>query len=300
MTEEMAAAANGARIVKPHRQADYKSKRNQHTRKTMFVTTIQLWARSRLPTVAKERRDREILSILIGQFVRPATKYLKPASCWSADWHKLDITELQSFCYTHRNRPRKSLSCSSYPQFNREEALTQTSLTKRARPYTKGGPMNCVSFPTIKRSCAGRLLFAVTVVTSALAINISDGSAMGIVPTATSVLRHDGEGAITPIVVRRGAVARRTTVVGPRGGVASRTVVRRGAVVRPGVVRPGAWVRPTWYRWAPGGAIAAGAALGFVTAATAVAWAGAPPAPGYCWYYTDASRQQGFWDACPR
>ncbi|WP_172980368.1 hypothetical protein [Tardiphaga sp. P9-11] len=25
MTEEMAAAANGARIVKPHRQADYKS-----------------------------------------------------------------------------------------------------------------------------------------------------------------------------------------------------------------------------------------------------------------------------------
>ncbi|CAN0467753.1 unnamed protein product, partial [Phaeothamnion confervicola] len=34
-------------------------------------------------------------------------------------------------------------------------------------------------------------------------------------------------------VVRGGAV-RRTTVVGPRGGVASRTVVRRGAVVRPG------------------------------------------------------------------
>jgi len=68
--------------------------------------------------------------------------------------------------------------------------------------------------------------------------------------------------------VRRGGAVRRTTVVGPRGNVA-------------------------------GGAIAAGAALGFVTAATAVAWAGAAPAPGMCWYYTDASRTQGFWDACP-
>ena len=42
-----------------------------------------------------------------------------------------------------------------------------------------------------------------------------------------------------------------------------------------------------------------GAAIGFVAAGTAVAWAGAPPAPGYCWYYTDPSRTQGFWDACP-
>jgi hypothetical protein len=58
-------------------------------------------------------------------------------------------------------------------------------------------------------------------------------------------------------------------------------------------------VRPSRYWWRPGGAVAAGAALGFVTAATAVAWAGSPPAPGYCWYYTDASQQQGFWDACP-
>lgn len=161
--------------------------------------------------------------------------------------------------------------------------------------------MNYVSLASTKKSRAGRLLLTVTVVTFALAINISDGSAIGVVPTSTSMLRYDSESVIVPIVVvRRGAAARRTTVVGPRGGVASRTVVRRGAVVRPGVVRPGAWVRPTWYRWAPGGAIAAGAALGFVTAATAVAWAGAPPAPGYCWYYTDASRQQGFWDVCPR
>jgi hypothetical protein len=104
---------------------------------------------------------------------------------------------------------------------------------------------------------------------------------------------------VTEVVVRRGGGAvRRTTVVGPRGGVASRTVVRRGAVVRPGVVA-GGWVRPSRYYWRPGGAIAAGAAIGFVAAATAAAWAGAPPAPGYCWYYTDPSRTQGFWDVCP-
>jgi len=95
----------------------------------------------------------------------------------------------------------------------------------------------------------------------------------------------------------RGGAARRTTVVGPRGGVASRTVVHRGAVARPGV-RAGRWVRPANYYWRPGGAIAAGAAIGVVTAATAAAWAGAPPAPGSCWYYTDPSRTQGFWDVC--
>jgi hypothetical protein len=106
--------------------------------------------------------------------------------------------------------------------------------------------------------------------------------------------------------VRGGGAVRRTTVVGPRGGVASRTtaVRRGGAVVRPGVaragvVRPGGWVRPARYTWRPGGAIAAGAAIGFVAATTAVAWAGSPPAPGYCWYYTDPSQTQGFWDVCP-
>lgn len=104
----------------------------------------------------------------------------------------------------------------------------------------------------------------------------------------------------------RGGAARRTTVVGPRGGVASRTtVVRGGAVARGGaVVRPGyagggvRWARPAHYGWPRGGAIAAGAAIGFVSAATAVAWAGAAPAPGMCWYYTDPSRTQGFWDYC--
>jgi len=38
--------------------------------------------------------------------------------------------------------------------------------------------------------------------------------------------------------------------------------------------------------------------LASATAATAAAWAGAAPAPGMCWYYTDPSRTQGFWDYC--
>ena len=104
---------------------------------------------------------------------------------------------------------------------------------------------------------------------------------------------------VVDVVVRRGGAARRTTVVGPRGGVASRTVVRGGAGVRPGYAGGGVrWARPGRYYWPRGGAIAAGAAIGFVTAATAAAWAGAAPAPGMCWYYTDPSRTQGFWDYC--
>jgi hypothetical protein len=70
---------------------------------------------------------------------------------------------------------------------------------------------------------------------------------------------------------------------------------------RPGVAHPshpvsGRWRRPA-YGWRPGGAIAAGAAIGFLGAA-AVTWATAPY-PGLCWYYTDQTRRNGFWDDCP-
>jgi len=91
-------------------------------------------------------------------------------------------------------------------------------------------------------------------------------------------------------------VVRRGVYVGPRGGV-----YRYGgaAVVRPGY-RYGGWARPGWYHWGPGGAIAAGAAIGFIAAAGAAAYATAPaPAPGMCWYYTDPYRRAGFWDYCP-
>jgi hypothetical protein len=110
------------------------------------------------------------------------------------------------------------------------------------------------------------------------------------------------------VVVHRGA-----TAVGPRGGVyhrggtyhgypgAYRGGVYRGGAYRGGVYRGGyygGWARPGWYRWPAGGAIAAGAALGVLAAGAAVAYAGQPPAPGLCWYYTDPSYRAGFWDAC--
>jgi len=155
---------------------------------------------------------------------------------------------------------------------------------------------------SLKTSCRAASAFVVGL--AGLAIMVSPASALVTGPQSAVQQQIKQDSPVTEVYVRRGGAVRRTTVVGPRGGVASRTVVRGGAVARPGAVRPGygggvRWARPGWYRWPAGGAIAAGAALGFVTAATAVAWAGAAPAPGMCWYYTDPSRTQGFWDACP-
>jgi hypothetical protein len=111
------------------------------------------------------------------------------------------------------------------------------------------------------------------------------GAAVG--PRGGAVV-HRGGAYVGP---RGGAVAHRgTAVVGPRGNVAV-----RGRTV----VRGGGWARPGNYWWRPGGAVVAGAAIGFVAAATAASWAGAAPGPNMCWYYTDPSRTQGFWDACP-
>jgi len=117
-------------------------------------------------------------------------------------------------------------------------------------------------------------------------------------------------------VISKAFVAHRgVTAVGPRGGVYHRggTAVGgyRGGAYRGGVYRGGAyrgagvyrggyggWARPSWYRWGAGGAIAAGAAIGVLATGAAVAYAGQPPAPGLCWYYTDPNYRQGFWDAC--
>jgi len=109
-----------------------------------------------------------------------------------------------------------------------------------------------------------------------------------------------GEGMISKAYIAHRGVTR----VGPRGGVYHRggTVggYRGGYGYRGGVYRGGygGWARPGWYRWGPGGAIAAGAAIGVLAAGAAVAYAGSAPAPGLCWYYTDPSYRQGFWDAC--
>jgi hypothetical protein len=127
------------------------------------------------------------------------------------------------------------------------------------------------------------LLLSLTLEPAGAAYARRGGAAVG--PRGGAVV-HRGGAYVGP----RGGVAHRgTAVVGPRGNVAvhSRTVVRGGG-----------WARPANYYWRPGGAIVAGAAIGFVTAATAAAWAGAPPASGMCWYYTDPSQRAGFWDVC--
>lgn len=72
-----------------------------------------------------------------------------------------------------------------------------------------------------------------------------------------------------------------------------------GAPVARRTVVTGAGYRPVHPWWRPGGAIAAGAAVGFVAATTAAAWAGPPPGPAYCWFYIDPTRTKGFWDLCP-
>ena len=139
-----------------------------------------------------------------------------------------------------------------------------------------------------------------------IAASTSPSSALS--PMGGAALASQGK-ATTGDVVEIRAVARRGGVaVGPRGNAVayrSRTVVRGPAVRGAAVVRPGyrgggvRWARPAAYGWPRGGAIAAGAAIGVVTAATAAAWAGAAPAPGMCWYYTDPYRRAGFWDYCP-
>ena len=63
--------------------------------------------------------------------------------------------------------------------------------------------------------------------------------------------------------------------------------------------RWGGWARPG-YRWGPGGAIAAGAALGFVGRRGQRPPGLAPPRVRACAGITPTqARTQGFWDACP-
>jgi hypothetical protein len=108
----------------------------------------------------------------------------------------------------------------------------------------------------------------------------------------------------------RGGVTSRTTVVGPRGGVARTTVVgprggvavRRGAVVRgPVVVGRPAFVRAyrPWYRRPHFGTVLGGIALGSILTVAAVGVAPAyAPAPDTCWYWADPGMTTGYWDYC--
>lgn len=58
--------------------------------------------------------------------------------------------------------------------------------------------------------------------------------------------------------------------------------------------------RPVNPWWSPGGAIRARVAIAVVAAKSAPAWGQPAPGEGYCWYFTDAGRSEGFWDVCPR
>lgn len=128
---------------------------------------------------------------------------------------------------------------------------------------------------------------------AAASLLAAPAQAAPLAPTPALQAQASGGPDVTEVAV----VVRRGVAVGPRGGTYR---YRSTTVVRPGVVRPGVrWVRPA-YGWGPGGAIAAGAALGFIAAAGAAAYASSPaPAPGMCWYYTDPYRRAGFWDYCP-
>ena len=134
------------------------------------------------------------------------------------------------------------------------------------------------------------LLVAVSAAAGLLAAAPAQAAPLAPTGAINAQVNENSDVSEVAVVVRRGVA------VGPRGGVYR---YRGAAVVRPGY--PAArWARPGWYRWGPGGAIAAGAAIGFVAAAGAAAYATAPaPAPGMCWYYTDPYRRAGFWDYCP-
>lgn len=115
------------------------------------------------------------------------------------------------------------------------------------------------------------------------------------ITTAAAVLMMVAAPALAPTSAeaRRAVVGcgvRGCAAVGNRGvAVVPRAPVRRGVVV----------VNPRRY-WPSGGAIAAGAAVGFIAGAAATSVAGTPPRSGMCWYYTDSTKKTGFWDVCPR
>lgn len=104
--------------------------------------------------------------------------------------------------------------------------------------------------------------------------------------------------AISDFSAQRGQGNRRPSAGRPGRPPGAHRPGRPGVRPRPPIAhRP--WARPRRYSWRPGGAIAAGAALGFIAAANAARWGGRPPRPDLCWYYTNRARTRGFWDICP-
>jgi hypothetical protein len=107
---------------------------------------------------------------------------------------------------------------------------------------------------------------------------------------ADAYYRHGAAGCGPRGCAAAGCGPRGCAAVGHRNGYGGAVVRRPAGVV---VVNPHRY-------WRPGGAIAAGAAIGFVAGAAAVSVAGHPPQAGQCWYYTSPAKTSGFWDVCPR
>lgn len=58
-------------------------------------------------------------------------------------------------------------------------------------------------------------------------------------------------------------------------------------------------VHRRWHRRPYYGTIIGGIAVGALLAGSAYyAYAGAPPAPGLCWYWADPYERRGYWDYC--
>lgn len=181
----------------------------------------------------------------------------------------------------------------------------------------------------MQNRCPSRFLLRTTGAACVMAWLVVAGSSAKATPLPPSASRVDLPSMVLTIVQQRDFLYARAAARGPRGGAVARGprgavargpqggVAARGAyggavargpagnvAVRPGYRPPvpaGGWYRPPSYWWRPGAAVAAGAALGFVTAAAATTYATSPaPAAGYCWYYTNPQRTQGFWDVCPR
>jgi hypothetical protein len=119
------------------------------------------------------------------------------------------------------------------------------------------------------------------------------------VEAAWSQIAGNGRGARA-----RGASVKRTTVT-RRGSVANRPVAGRPAVNRntnvnvrrTNVTAVGRPVRG-WSARPHYGTIVAGVALGTVIGVAVANAAPTPPAANLCWYWSDASRTQGYWDYC--
>jgi hypothetical protein len=121
-----------------------------------------------------------------------------------------------------------------------------------------------------------RKLSIAAAITAILAVTVSD----------FAVARGAARGSGRSATAHRGVSANRN--VHANRNVKVNRNVHRNVHVGVGVVRP--WVRRPYF-----GTVVGGVALGTLIAVTAVPPA---PAPGLCWYWTDASQTQGYWDYC--